>query len=193
MKTLNLKLLLGWSVFGLALLACNLPQSAPLSESFAGTAAAATVTAGAVQSNEPTQPIEEPGATLPGVENCPAVSVSPRPSGLVASVTMAEGTSGEERTPVNPTTTYASGASFHAVVAILEAPTNTVLRAAWYAGDTGGVAPCNTLIDSYELATDGTRNIDFSLTPQSGWPPGSYRVEIYVNNVLDQAVYFSVK
>jgi hypothetical protein len=186
MKPRDLKLLLGWTVIVLALLACNLPQGGASIESAGEPLPTEEIT-------QAPQPGEKSGTVSPLASDCPAVSVSPSPSGLIASVTMAEGTSGEERTPVNPTTTYASGATFHAVVGLVEAPANTVLRAVWYAGDTGGVAECNTEIDSYELTTDGTRNIDFSLTPQSQWPSGSYRIEVFVNNVLDQAVYFSVK
>ena len=57
----------------------------------------------------------------------------------------------------------------------------------------GSAASCNTLIDSFELASDGTRNLDFNLTPSSQWPPGLFRVEIYVNSKPDSVVDFTVR
>jgi hypothetical protein len=175
MKTRTLHIIFGALVLALALLGCNLPV---------GNDAISTATSPAVP---------EAGLTVTETANCPAISVLPSPSGLISAVTMAEATSAEDRTPVNPTTVYGPTATFHAVVSLIEAPANTVLRAVWYAGDTANVAQCNTQIDSFELTTGGPRNIDFSLTPKETWPPGTYRVEIFTNNVLDQVVYFSVK
>lgn len=120
-------------------------------------------------------------------------SAQPKPSGFVSSVTMAESTQGANKDPVNPTTTFASNATFHAVVRTQNAPANTKFKSVWYAVDVGNVAPPNTLIDETELSTDGTRNIDFTLSPSTAWPSGSYRVEIYVNGVLDTVKTFNVK
>jgi len=120
-------------------------------------------------------------------------SAQPKPSGFVSSVTMAENTQGANKDPMNPTTTFGSNATFHAVVRTQNAPANTKFKAAWYAVDVGSVAPPNTMIDETELTTEGTRNIDFTLSPSTGWPSGTYRVEIYVNGVLDTVKTFSVK
>jgi len=176
----TIKLALGIMVLALALLACNLPG---------GESAAPTATV----EQPPVATVATITVAPPESGDCPSVNLTPSPSGLIEKVTMAEDTSGEERNPVNPTSTYAGSATCHAVVALGEAPANTTLRAVWFAADTFGVADCNTQINAYELTTDGTRNIDFSLTPESTWPPGSYRIEVYVNNVLDQAVTFAVK
>lgn len=123
---------------------------------------------------------------------CPALPpANPKPSGVIAKVTMALGTQGDNKEPVNPTTNFAPNAVFHAVVAIQNAPANTKFTASWYATDLG--APdCNIDIDSTDLSTDGTRNIDFDLTPNNTWPAGKYRVEIFVNDVLDRVVSFTV-
>jgi hypothetical protein len=115
-------------------------------------------------------------------------SGQPKPSGLISSVTMAEKTQGATKDPVNPTSVFAPNSIFHAVVSVQNAPANTKFTAVWYAVDAG-----NTLIDQTDLATDGTRNIDFTLTPTTTWSAGVYRVEIYVNGRLDTVKIFSVK
>jgi len=179
-----IKISLGIMILALAMMACNLPE---------GGSAEPTKAAAQLPSEQAPAAATEVQAAPTESSSCPSVNLTPNPSGYIAEVTMAEGTSGDERTPVNPTSTFGGNATFHAVAALVEAPANTTLRAVWFAGDTAGVAPCNTQVDSYEVVTDGTRNIDFSLTPESTWPPGTYRIEVYVNNVLDQAVTFAVK
>ncbi len=106
---------------------------------------------------------------------------------------MAKDTQGDNKDPVNPTTVFAPSAIFHAVVEIDKAPANTKFTAAWYVVDVGSAAAPNSAIDSTDLTTDGTRNIDFTLKPASTWPVGTYRVEISVNDVLDTVTTFSVK
>jgi hypothetical protein len=140
----------------------------------------------------PTPTVAPPTPVAKG--GCPPLS-SPAltPSGIISSVTMAEGTKGAEKEPVNPTTLFKPNSVFHAVVRIQNAPANTEVKAAWYATDVGDAAPCNTSIDSNELTAGGSRNIDFSLTPSTQWPEGTYRVEIFVNGTLDRVVNFSVK
>jgi hypothetical protein len=174
MKPRTIQMLFGVLVLSLALLACNLP----------GNSAAPSPTAPEVP---PAVSTDTPAGT------CPAVNLAPNPSGLVSGVTMAEGTSGDNKDPVNPTNSFGISATFHAVVSLKDAPSNTNVKAIWYATDTAGAAECNTQIDEYELTTDGTRNVDFSLTPQSTWPAGSFRVEVFINGTLDQAITFSVK
>ena len=106
---------------------------------------------------------------------------------------MAQDVQGDAKDPVNPTREFTANSVFHAVVAIEDAPDNTKFKAVWYATDVGSAASCNTLIDSFELASDGTRNLDFNLTPSSQWPPGLFRVEIYVNSEPDSVVDFTVR
>lgn len=123
----------------------------------------------------------------------PTVTVAPKPSGLISKVTMARDTQGEDREPVNPTTVFQGKSVFHAVVATKNAPKNTRFGAVWYVVDVGNDGPANAKIDSSELTAEGTRNIDFTLTPTDTWPAGSYRVDLLVNGVLDRSVTFSVK
>ena len=114
-------------------------------------------------------------------------------SGLVSKVTMALNTQGANKDPVNPTTTIQPSATIHAVVAIAKAPTGTKVKAIWFATSAESV-DCNTQVGQpYELSTDGTRNVDFTLSPTNTWPTGSYRVEIYINGNLDQVVDYTIQ
>ncbi|MBI4785972.1 MAG: hypothetical protein HY782_02865 [Chloroflexi bacterium] len=116
-----------------------------------------------------------------------------KPSGFITGITMALDSKGENKDPVNPTTTFSPTAVFHAIVGVKNAPARTVFKATWYAEDVGSAAAPNSEIDTTDLTTDGTRNVDFTLTPTNRWPVGTYRVEISVNGVLDSIVKFSVK
>lgn len=121
-----------------------------------------------------------------------ASSAQPKPSGFVNNVTMAQDTQGANKDPLNPTTVFGPNSTFHAVVRTQNAPANTKFKSVWYAVDVGSAAAPNTLIDETDLTTDGTRNIDFTLAPSTNWPNGSYRVEIYVNGILDTVKLFTV-
>jgi hypothetical protein len=122
---------------------------------------------------------------------CP--SASPKSSGFISKVVMAEDTQGADKQPVNPSTTFAPSAVFHAVVSTQNAPSNTDFKAVWCVTEVGSAAAANTLIDQTDLTTDGTRNIDFTLSPTTTWPAGTYRVMIFVNGTLDTVTDFSVK
>ena len=178
MKTKTLSVMIAVLVLALVQMACSAVSGSP----------------------KPTATPQAPAAkaTLAGSSSnsgfCPAPNANgPKPSGLVKSVTMAENTQGENKDPLNPTSTFGPKAEFHAVVAIEEAPANTTLKAVWFASDTKGAVKCDTKIDEYELTSEGTRNIDFSLAPNESWPAGTYRVEISVNGTLDQVVSFMVE
>ena len=134
---------------------------------------------------EPTQP--------PASGNCTAPALSPSPSPYISKVVLAENTQGANKEPVNPTNVFTPKSAIHVVVTTKSAPANTVYKTIWYATDTNGVAPCNTLILSYDGAASGTRNLDFILTPTSIWPTGIFRAEIYVNDKLDSVMDYTVQ
>jgi hypothetical protein len=142
----------------------------------------------------PVPPTRTPSApsTSPASQTCPPLPpAAVHPSGVISNVTMALDARGTTKDPVNPTTVFPPTATFHAVVATQNAPANTMFTATWFATDIG--APdCNVEIETAELTTDGTRNIDFTLSPKTVWPNGTYRVEISVDDVLDQVVSFTV-
>jgi hypothetical protein len=107
---------------------------------------------------------------------------------------MAEGVNEADNSPVNPTAVFGTTATIHAVAMVENAPAGTNFTGTWYAVDVGSAAAPNTLIDSAQVVTDGTRNIDFSLAPPtSSWPAGLYMVEIDVNGTKTAQVYFMVQ
>jgi hypothetical protein len=112
---------------------------------------------------------------------------------FITNVVMATSTHGANFDPVGITTTFSPEATFHAVVTITDAPDSSKIKAMWYAVDVGSAASPNTLIDQYELTTNGSRNIDYTLNPKSAWPQGTYRVDIYGNGTLAKGVTFQVQ
>jgi hypothetical protein len=148
----------------------------------------------AASSTPTAPPAPQPTAAPQSSGNCPAL---PAPqltaSGLVKDVILAKNTVGDAKDPVDPTNVYGPGDIFHAVVQLANAPENTNFKASWYVNDVGPDIACNSVIDTTDIATGGTRNLDFTLTPDSKWPAGTYRVEISVNNVLETVKEFSVQ
>ena len=69
------------------------------------------------------------------------------------------------------------------------------LRGVWIAEDVGDAAPANTKIDEASIIADQDDYYGaFSLSkPDKGWPPGKYRVEIYLNDELVTTVKFTVE
>jgi hypothetical protein len=132
-------------------------------------------------------------AAAPGI--CPADFDKPKPSGLIISVTTALGVQADTKTPTTPTSEFSTSATLHAVVAVKDAPAGTIVKAAWKAIAVADPSVCNSLLKEEIIETSGTSNLDYSLTPTPGpaWSPGSYKVEISVNGVLDQIVPFTVK
>ncbi|GAB4540907.1 MAG: hypothetical protein Kow0063_31210 [Anaerolineae bacterium] len=112
----------------------------------------------------------------------------------ISDAVMAEDVQGDNFEPVGVTDTYAADQPvFHAVVSVANAPGDTMLKVVWIAVDVGDAAPPNTEIDRTEVAVEGSRNVDFTLTSDSGqWPPGTYKVDIYLNDELDRTLNFSV-
>ena len=90
-----------------------------------------------------------------------------------------------------PTTVFSPTDTFYLIVELANAPDDTTVRAVWYAVDVGDVAPANTLIDEATL-TSGSGTLTFDLVSDTQWPPGTYRVELYLNDELNQTIEFSV-
>jgi len=130
--------------------------------------------------------------SAPTVSTCYLPSLTTKSSGYISKVTLAGGVEGVNKDPVNPTTAFSPSSTIHAVVTTKSAPNNTVFKIVWYANDTNSAAPCNSFVGVYQIPTSGTRNIDFNMAPTSNWPAGTYRAEIYVNNMLDTVANFSI-
>jgi hypothetical protein len=173
----KLRLTLPLLVLLLVQLACAALSSTPDS----------TATLPVTTGSNPLEQTADPGL-------CPANTVMQSdPSGIIESITMAHGVEGDEQVPVDVSDTFSPPDTVHAVVSIKDAPLATQFKATWKVIDIGNPSSCNTVITEYEIVTDGTRNIDFSLIPNTDLPPGSYKVDISVNGTLDQIAFFSVQ
>ncbi len=89
------------------------------------------------------------------------------------------------------TKVFSQNEVFYALVTLDNAPDDTVTKAVWYAADAEGTAK-NTKIDEAEF-TSGDQQITFNLSNDQSWPVGTYKVEIYLNDKLNQTLEFSVE
>ncbi len=126
---------------------------------------------------------------------CPPATTQPhKSSGLITQVIMAEDVTLSYFDPVNRTGEFLPNETVHAVVSIKNAPANTKFRAVFYAVDASDSTQCNVKLSEIPLTSSGTRNLDFSIAPAKDKPRGlgTYRVDIYVNDVLDHTANFVV-
>ncbi len=112
----------------------------------------------------------------------------------ITGVMLARGVEPPTLDPVEETDTYSwEQPQFHAVVDLSDATAGTLVRAVWTAVDVGGAAPPNTTIADTETRVQGNHRLVFSAPPSFGrWPPGSYRLDVYLDGVLDRAIDFAV-
>jgi hypothetical protein len=104
----------------------------------------------------------------------------------IASATMAFDEEGTQ-----PTTTYGPSDIFYCIVELKNAPDETTVKAAWTAVDVEGV-DANTAIEETTLSS-GDGLLHFELSNSNLWPAGSYKVDLYLNDELDQSVEFTVE
>lgn len=91
----------------------------------------------------------------------------------------------------NQTTVFAQDQGFYAIVVLKNAPDDTSVKAVWTAVDVADTDP-NLLIDEFSITT-GDATIPFSLVNDNLWPIGSYKVDIYLNDELNQTLEFEVQ
>ena len=91
----------------------------------------------------------------------------------------------------DPTTVFAQDETFYCVVDLANAPDDTTVKASWVAIDAEGAEP-NTFIDEAELTT-GSNSLHFELSNSGLWPVGTYKVDLYLNEELDQTLEFEVR
>lgn len=89
-----------------------------------------------------------------------------------------------------PNTVFRPEETFYNIVQLADAPADTRLKAVWYVVSAEGMAP-NSVLDQAEIS-GGSGQYYFELTNQSPWTAGSYKVEIYLNDVLDRTLEFQV-
>lgn len=88
-----------------------------------------------------------------------------------------------------PTTTFTPDQTFYAVVTLNNAPDSTKTKAVWYTVDESGAA---TQIAEKEVVGGGSP-ITFNASNSSAWPAGAYRVEIYLNDKVNNTIDFTVE
>ncbi|MGE5138489.1 MAG: J domain-containing protein [Rudaea sp.] len=110
---------------------------------------------------------------------------------FVTELVMARSTEGENFTPIDVTDTFAPDSTLHAVVTLTDAP-STAFRSVWYFEDPSDPTASNRKLGEFELTSEGSRNLDFTLKPKTEWNEGTYRVEIYAGAVLARSARFTV-
>ncbi len=143
-------------------------------------------------SNPPSVPTEVVKPPPLMAERCQGAG-QPKPSGYIKNLTMAEKVRSSDGEPENPTEEFKPNSKIFAVANIQNAPANTRFKALWCVTDVGKADVPDAKIGEAAITTFGTRNAEFSLTPSKGWAVGRYRIEIYVNGVLDTVRHFRVK
>jgi serine protease Do len=88
------------------------------------------------------------------------------------------------------TSTFAPGDTFYLLVDLANAPDDTTVKAQWTAVSAEG-ADSNTVLDDVEL-TSGSGTLTFDLKNENPWPAGDYKVDLYLNDELDQTLTFKV-
>lgn len=85
----------------------------------------------------------------------------------------------------NATKTFSSDDTFYCVGKLSNAPDDTTLKSVWTAVDVEGEKP-NLKIDEVSVTSGGGQFV-FNLTPTTGWPPGEYKVELFLNDEEEPA------
>ena len=95
----------------------------------------------------------------------------------------------------NVTTTFSPTDVFYVVADLANAPTGTKVDAKWIAVDIPGEQANSVFTETnYVTDTDNFSGIVyFELSNDSGWPAGSYKVELYLNGALAQSLDFTVQ
>jgi hypothetical protein len=89
------------------------------------------------------------------------------------------------------TTVFTQQDVFYCIVTLANAPDDTTVKAVWYAVEAQDTAP-NFKIDEASI-THGDGALTFDLTNNGLWPTGKYKVELYLNDKLDQTLEFQVQ
>jgi hypothetical protein len=90
------------------------------------------------------------------------------------------------------TTVFAQDQTFYCIVELANAPEDTKLKAVWTAVEAEGEQP-DLLIDQAELTAGSESVFTFNLTNDNLWPVGKYKVDLYLNDKLDQSLEFTVQ
>ena len=90
-----------------------------------------------------------------------------------------------------PTSVFGPSDTFYCISDLAYASEGTAVKASWYAVAVEG-ASANTFLDESTLVT-GSNSVHFHISNNGQWPSGQYKVVLYLNEVFDQEVSFSVQ
>lgn len=88
------------------------------------------------------------------------------------------------------TSTFSPTDTFYLLVDLANAPDDTTVKVEWTAVSAEG-ADSNTVLDDVEL-TGGSGTLTFDLQNDNPWPAGDYKVDLYLNDELEQTLTFKV-
>jgi hypothetical protein len=90
------------------------------------------------------------------------------------------------------TTSYSpSEHRVYVVMTLNKAKADTKIRVVWIAQDVQGSK--NSEIKSFDYTTNALdKTLPFYLTWPQDWPRGAYKVEVYINGVLDKTINYNV-
>jgi uncharacterized protein involved in high-affinity Fe2+ transport len=82
--------------------------------------------------------------------------------------------------------------TIHCVITLNKAKAGTAIKFVWIMADVEGSK--NEQIKSIDYTTKALEdNVHGHLMLQKDWPKGSYRVEVYINGVLDKTIDYTVE
>ncbi|HET6890857.1 MAG TPA: hypothetical protein VFH31_07120 [Pyrinomonadaceae bacterium] len=118
-----------------------------------------------------------------------------KPTGIIKQVHMAKdngkGGPGEETDTFGPTDN-----TIHCVVELAEPNAGAKIRYSWWVVEAQGEKNekvQNQKIEDFEYTTKSDERIVHGhLTMPDDWPPGKYKVDVYVNGNLEQSVEYNV-
>lgn len=117
---------------------------------------------------------------------CAGIETTP----TVSNIRMTTDDAGE-----TPTSTYAPGDDFFVFADLAGIEVGSLIQSKWYAVDVEGVDP-NTEINTSDYTYEaGIGYVYFQLSTSDGgdWPPGSYRVELYLDGTKVGEQGFAVR
>lgn len=114
-------------------------------------------------------------------------SLSSSSGNVITNAVTAKDAQGDTFEPSGVTDSFPANQNiYHTIVTIKDAPKDTAVKVAW-------LRPDNSKMGEFELKSSGSRNLDFTFTPErGGLPPGDYQVEISLNGKVDRTLKFSV-
>ena len=126
---------------------------------------------------------EVAGATAPDPTATPEPPSASKPS-------ISDAFTARDQDGTDPTTVFAPEDVFYAIVDLVDAPDQATVKVIWTAVQAQGEAP-DTYLREDELTTDSGQ-LYFQVNNSQPWPEGAYKADIYLNDVLDRTLEFSV-